>query len=100
MPRTPPREDRRVIAISMLPKAYTEIQRLRGQETWTKYIILCVLAKEGDNPILFDELKSLLKVEKPEPKAKKPKKAAKSTGEQEPTGAELKAIEAEATPQG
>lgn len=67
MPRNPPREDRRVIAIQMLPGAYTEIQRLKGEETWTKFIIECVIAKVGDNNILKDELASL---------TKEPKKAA------------------------
>jgi len=30
--------ERRVIAIQMLPKAYDEIQRLKGEETWTRFI--------------------------------------------------------------
>jgi len=66
---------KRIIAIQMLPKAYDEIQRLKGEETWTRFIIECVLAKVGDNGILQDELKSLVK----EPKAEKSKakKAAK-----------------------
>ncbi|MCL0077211.1 hypothetical protein M1O12_04245 [Dehalococcoidia bacterium] len=70
MPRTPPREDRRIIAIQMLPRACDEIQRLKGGETWTRFIIQCILAKVGDNSILQDELASLAK----EPKAEKPKK--------------------------
>jgi len=62
--------NKRIIAIQMLPKAYDEIQRLKEEETWTRFIIQCVLAKVGDNSILKDELKSLVK----EPKAEKPKK--------------------------
>ncbi len=62
--------ERRIIAIQMLPKAYDEIQRLKGEETWTRFIIQCVLAKVGDNSILQDELASLTK----EPKVEKPKK--------------------------
>ena len=61
--------ERRIIAIQMLPKAYDEIQRLKGEETWTRFIIQCVLAKVGDNSILQDEFKSLAK----EPKAEKTK---------------------------
>ena len=94
--------DKRVIAIQMLPKAYSEIQRLKGDETWTKFIIECVIAKAGNNSILQDELAGLIaeaearKVKIEKPKAKKGKKVAKTkvTGEeQEPTEAELKAIE-------
>ena len=59
--------ERRIIAIQMLPKAYDEIQRLKGEETWTRFIVQCVLAKVGDNSILQDELASL---------TKEPKKAA------------------------
>lgn len=61
--------ERRIIAIQMLPKAYDEIQRLKGEETWTRFIIRCVLVKVGDNGILQDELASLTK----EPRAEKPK---------------------------
>jgi len=64
---------KRIIAIQMLPKAYDEIQRLKGEETWTRFIIQCVLAKVGDNSILQDELASL----EEKPKAKKPKAPAK-----------------------
>jgi len=101
--RQPPREDRRVIAIQMLPAAYTEIQRLKGDETWTKFIIECVIAKAGDNSILKDELASLPEPKEPKPKAEKKakgKKAAKTkvTGEeQEPSEAELRQIEAAAS---
>jgi len=96
--------ERRIIAIQMLPKAYDEIQRLKGEETWTRFIIQCVLAKVGDNSILQDELKSLVKEPKePKPKAEKPKKVKKAKAEkkaktkvigkeQEPTEVELKAI--------
>ncbi|MBA7596788.1 hypothetical protein ES703_03777 [subsurface metagenome] len=94
--------DKRVIAIQMLPKAYNEIQRLKGEQTWTRFIIECVLAKVGDNTILQEELAGLIaeaearKVKVEKPKAKKGKKAAKTkaTGE-EPTETELEAIEAE-----
>lgn len=99
--------DKRVIAIQMLPKAYAEIQRLKGQETWTKFILECVMAKVGDNTILQDELAGLIaevearkvKEEKPKAekkaKAKKGEKAVKAGVTEEPTKAELKAIEAE-----
>ena len=66
--------ERRIIAIQMLPKAYDEIQRLKGDETWIRFIIQCVLAKVGDNAILHDELDSLTK----EPKAEKPAKKGKT----------------------
>lgn len=66
--------ERRIIAIQMLPKAYDEIQRLKGEETWTRFIIQCVLAKVGDNSILQDELASLVK----EPRAEKPAKKGKT----------------------
>jgi len=96
--------ERRVIAIQMLPKAYDEIQRLKGEEIWTRFIIQCVLAKVGDNSILQDELASLTKEPKAEkPKAKKGKKVVEAevpgestediaTEVSEPTEAELKAI--------
>jgi len=98
--------EKRIIAIQMLPKAYDEIQRLKGEETWTRFIIQCILAKVGDNSILQDELASLVKEPKAEkPKVEKPKKvkatrkgkakvqepAAEVTGEREPTENELKA---------
>ena len=68
--------ERRIIAIQMLPNAYDEIQRLKGEETWTRFIIQCVLAKVGDNSILQDELASLTKEPRAEkPKAKKEKQA-------------------------
>ena len=77
--------ERRIIAIQMLPKAYDEIQRLKGEETWTRFIIQCVLAKVGDNSILQDELASLTKEPKAEkPKAKKEKKAKVEKAEPEP----------------
>jgi len=104
--------DKRVIAIQMLPKAYTEIQRLKGKLTWTQFIIKCVMSKVGDNTILQEELAGLIaeakarkdkaekpRAEKPEkvekPKAEKPKKAVKAEIAKEPTEAELKAIETE-----
>ena len=63
--------EKRIIAIQMLPKAYDEILRLKGEETWTRFIIQCVLAKVGDNSILQDELASLTtKAEKPKAPAK------------------------------
>lgn len=92
--RIPPREDRRVIAIQMLPKAYTEIQRLKGEATWSKFIIECVIAKVGNNDILTAELASLPEPKQPKPKAEKKVKKAKVTGE-EPTEVELKTIEEE-----
>ena len=92
----------------MLPKAYDEIQRLKGEEIWTRFIIQCVLAKVGDNSILQDELASLVKEPKAEkPRVEKPKKvkatrkgkakvqepAAEVTGEREPTEAEAPTAE-------
>ena len=71
--------ERRIIAIQMLPKAYDEIQRLKGEETWTRFIIQCVLAKAGDNSILKDELASLTK----ESKEQKPKAEKKAKKEKE-----------------
>jgi len=81
-------EERRIIAISMLPKAYDEIQRLKAEETWTKFIIECVLAKVGDNSILQDELASLVK---------EPKKAAVETEVPSAEEAERVKIEGEGT---
>jgi hypothetical protein len=86
MPRTPPREDRRVIAIQMLPKAYDEIQRLKGEETWTKFIIECVQAKVGDNSILQDELANLPKPKVPKPPNPKAEKKGKKAGKAEVPG--------------
>lgn len=71
--------ERRIIAIQMLPKAYDEIQRLKGEETWTRFIIQCVLAKVGDNSILQDELAGLTK----EAKAEKTKSKKAKTEKQE-----------------
>jgi len=102
------RMERRIIAMAVKPRAYDEIQSLKGEETWTRFIIQCVLAKVGDNSILQDELADLTK----EPKAEKPKKvkatrkgkakvqesSAEVTEEPagEPTEDELKVIEARA----
>jgi len=96
--------ERRTIAIQMLPKAYDEIQRLKGEETWTRFIIRCVLAKVGDNSTLKDELASLPEPKEPKPKAEKKAKVKKATKvkkavfgvpgkEEEPSETELKAIE-------
>ena len=84
--------ERRIIAIQMLPKAYDEIQRLKGEETWTKFIIECVLAKVGDNSILQDELASL----EEKPKAEKPAKKGKARVEaQVPSAEEAERVEVE-----
>jgi hypothetical protein len=95
MPKTPP-PDKRVIAIQVTPKAYDEIQRLKGELTWARFTIECVLARVGDNSILQDELANLPKPKEPKPpkpKAeKKGKKAGKAEapGKQEPIGTENK----------
>ena len=102
--------DRRIIAIAVSPKAYDEIQKLKGVRTWTGYVIELALLENPQNQVLTDELANLPKKEvkeqkpKAEKKAKKVKKAEASgedkvamviLEEHEPTEAELKAIETE-----
>lgn len=95
--------DRRIIAIAVTPKAYDEIQKLKGDRTWTGYVIELALLENPQNQVLADELANLPKKEvkeqkpKAEKKAKKEKKAkvekaVEVTGEREPTNAELQAI--------
>jgi len=75
---------RRIIAIAVTPKAYDEIQKLKGDRTWTGYVIELALLENPQNQVLTDELANLLKKEvkeqkpKAEKKAKKEKKAAKN----------------------
>ncbi|GAH64060.1 unnamed protein product [marine sediment metagenome] len=100
--------DRRIIAIAVSPKAYDEIQKLKGDRTWTDYVIELALLENPQNQVLTDELANLPKKEvkeqkpKAEKKAKKVKKAEASgedkvamviLEEHEPTKEELKAIE-------
>ena len=72
--------DRRIIAIAVTPKAYDEIQKLKGNRTWTQYVLEGMVILHPKNPILEDEYQALQKEPKPkaEKKAKKEKKAAKS----------------------
>lgn len=62
--------DRRIIAISVSPKAYDEIQKLKGKRTWTRWALEMALLENPDNDALKAELASL---SKHEPKAEKPK---------------------------
>ena len=80
--------DRRIIAIAVTPKAYDEIQRLKGNRTWTQYVLEGMVILHPKNQILEDEYKASQKEPKtPKPKAEKKKKAAEVTGEREPTEA-------------
>jgi len=102
--------DRRIIAIAVAPKAYDEIQKLKGKETWTSFVINAVVKLVGGNEILEAELDALPKKAEPKPKVEKPKaekkakkgKKAESVEvvfeelpvmETEPTETELEAIE-------
>jgi len=65
---------RRIIAVSVSPTAYDEIQRLKGKETWTSFVIRAVDTLVGGNETLKFELDAL---PKHEPKAEKPRAPAK-----------------------
>lgn len=70
--------DRRIIAIAVSPGAYDEIQKLKGDATWTDFTLRAVDALVGGNIVLTDELDNLRK--KAEKKVKEPKPKAEKKG--------------------
>jgi len=67
--------ERRIIAISVSPPAYDEIQKLKGERTWTRWALEMALIEHPDNEVIKAELENQ---PKKEPKPEKPKKAKKS----------------------
>ena len=72
--------EKRIIAIAVSPTAYDEIRRLKGQRTWSGYVLGLTLLENPENKILNDELANLTKhkpngkkakASKSEPKTKK-----------------------------
>ena len=76
--------DKRIIAIQVSPRAYDEIQMLRGERTWTKYLLELMTLENPQNEVLTAELLELGK-----PKTERPK------AEEKP--AKIKGIKAETT---
>ena len=79
---------KRIIAVAVSPKAYDEILTLKGDRTWTRWLVELMLLQNPTNEILQGEFSELTKTkeEKPKaepkaekPKAEKPKKAKKAT---------------------
>lgn len=84
--------EKRIIAISVSLKAFDEVQRLRGERTWTGWLLQLIAKEHPDNQVIKDEIANLpkkkAKAEKPrkEKKAKSSKKAKaeKTDKEQQP----------------
>jgi len=93
--------DRRIIAIAVTPKAYDEIQKLKGDRTWTGYVIELALLENPQNQVLTDELANLPKKEvkeqkpKAEKKAKKEKKGKATVETEVPSAEEAERVEVE-----
>jgi len=74
--------DKRIIAIAVTPRAYDEIQRLKGNRTWTQYVLESMVILHPKNDILTDEYEASKKEPKQQkPKAEKPKKEKKAKAE-------------------
>ena len=89
--------DRRIIAIAVSPKAYDEIQKLKGGRTWTGYVIELALLENPQNQVLTDELANLPKkeVKEQKPKAKKEKKGKAAVETEVPSAEEAERVEVE-----
>ena len=100
---------KRIIAIAVSPRAYGEILTLKGDRTWTKWLLELMLHESPINKVLNEELACVdalkfakPKAEKPkvEPKAEKPKvekpkaepKAEKPKAEPKPKKPKAKAV--------
>jgi len=78
--------DKRIIAIAVSPKAYDEILKLKGDRTWTEWLLELMLLENATNEVLQSELtkpKAIevptpISIEKAEPKPKKAKAEAKA----------------------
>lgn len=81
--------NKRIIAIQVSPKAYDELQVIRGDETWTHFTLRAVqrLLPIGGSAVIDEELAALdARKEKAEPApAEKPK--GKKAAKPEPTPA-------------
>lgn len=74
--------DRRIIAIAVTPTAYDEILKLKGDETWTSFVIRSVMQNiPGGNTILEAEHAALPKKAEPKPKPEKKAKVEKPKAE-------------------
>jgi len=58
-------ENRRIITIAVSPKAYDEIAKLKGDRTWTGWLLQLMQQEYPDNKVIQDEIANLpKKVEK------------------------------------
>jgi len=87
---------KRIIAIAVSPKAYDEILTLKGERTWTRWLVELMLEEIPTNEILQSEFSELTKTKEEKPKAEP--KAEKPKVELKPKKAKVKA-EAKAEPQ-
>lgn len=77
---------KRIIAIAVSPKAYDEISNLKGDRTWTKWLLFLMLLENPTNEVLNNELLGFTKLKlEAEPKPKKAKVEAKAVAEPEGT---------------
>jgi len=64
---------KRIIAIAVSPKAYDEILTLKGERTWTKWLLELMLLEKPGHEVLYAELSDLVKPKTEKPKAEKQK---------------------------
>ena len=92
---------KRIIAIAVSPKAYDEILKLKGERTWTKWLLELMLLEKPGHEVLYTELSDLTKLKaEPKPKKAKAEKAKVERAKAEKISARLKArVEAKAEPE-
>lgn len=94
--------DRRIIAIAVTPKAYDEVIKLKGDQTWTHFVLDAIERHVGGNEVLKAELEALPKKAEPKPKPEKKAKVKKVKAEPTDVGGtpEDQAEEAKAITEG
>ena len=91
--------DKRIIAIAVSPRAYDEILKLKGERTWTKWLLELMSIENPTNEVLTDELLELVKPKTEKPKTQpKPKKEKAKVAVEAEAEVIAKAVEAEAEP--
>ena len=75
---------KRIIAIAVSPRAYGEILTLKGDRTWTKWLLYLTLLENPTNETLTDELLELVKAKTEKPKSEAVVEAAKPKAEPKP----------------
>ena len=89
--------DKRIIAIAVSPRAYDEILKLKGERTWTKWLLELMSIENPTNEVLTDELLELVKPKTEKPKTQpKPKKEKAKVAVEAEAEVIAKAVEAEA----